>query len=92
MSGPSTGWYHYWYRHLVTKHDKRLAQMRNSPTNVSFDDLASVCEHYFGEPRQRGSSHHVYKTSWPGDPGSTSMPITSRFALKSSFTNTVLMY
>jgi hypothetical protein len=65
---PPTIWYHYWYHQLVTKHDKRLTQMRNSPTNVSFDDLASVCEHYFGEPRQRGSSHHVYKTPWPGDP------------------------
>ena len=24
--------------------------------------------HYFGEPRQRGSSHAVFKTPWPGDP------------------------
>ena len=22
----------------------------------------------FGEPRQRGTSHRVYRTPWPGDP------------------------
>lgn len=26
------------------------------------------CEHYFGKPRQTGSSHAVFKTPWPGDP------------------------
>lgn len=35
---------------------------------IRFADLAKVCEHYFGAPRQRGTSHHVYKTPWPGDP------------------------
>jgi hypothetical protein len=27
-----------------------------------------VCNHYFGEPRQQGISHCVYKTPWAGDP------------------------
>jgi len=27
-----------------------------------------VCNHYFGKPRQSGSSHCVYQTPWPGDP------------------------
>ena len=27
-----------------------------------------MCDDYFGEPRQRGSSHRIYKTPWPGDP------------------------
>jgi hypothetical protein len=27
-----------------------------------------VCEFYFGEARQDGSSHCVYKTPWQGDP------------------------
>jgi hypothetical protein len=27
-----------------------------------------VCEFYFGEARQDGSSHRVYKTPWQGDP------------------------
>lgn len=35
---------------------------------IHFGDLAKVCDHYFGQPRQRGSSHRVYKMPWPGDP------------------------
>ena len=35
---------------------------------MRFADLAKVCQHYFGEPRQTGSSHRVYRTPWPGDP------------------------
>ena len=50
------------------KLEKRLAAMRSSPQNVSFSDLVAVCEHYFGSPRQRGGSHLVFRTPWPGDP------------------------
>ena len=25
-------------------------------------------EFYFGKPRNKGTSHHVYKTPWSGDP------------------------
>ena len=35
---------------------------------MRFDDLAKVCDHYFSEPRQKGTSHRVYKTPWQGDP------------------------
>jgi predicted RNase H-like HicB family nuclease len=42
--------------------------MRRSPQNVRFDDLAKVCADHFGEPRQDGASHKVYKTPWQGDP------------------------
>ena len=35
---------------------------------MRFNDLARICAHYFGEPRQKGTSHHVYKTPWQGDP------------------------
>ena len=42
--------------------------MRANPKSVRFDDLAKVCEHYFGAPRQDGTSHKVYKMPWPGDP------------------------
>ena len=48
--------------------EKLLAQMRDEPANVSFKDLKKVCESYFGQPRQDGSSHAVFKTPWPGDP------------------------
>lgn len=48
--------------------DKLLAAIRQNPKSVRFQDLVKVCEHYFGAPRQRGTSHQVYKTPWPGDP------------------------
>lgn len=42
--------------------------MRRAPSSVRFSDLCKVCEHYFGAPRQDGSSHKIYKTPWQGDP------------------------
>ena len=45
-----------------------LQRMRRNPRNVRYADVASVCEAYFGHPRQRGSTHRVYKTPWRGDP------------------------
>ena len=48
--------------------DKVLRQMRAEPAAVRFADLQRVCEHFFGRPRQNGSSHAIYKTPWPGDP------------------------
>jgi len=48
--------------------EKILAGMVTSPSGVKFADLAKVCEAYFGKPRNDGSSHHVYKTPWKGDP------------------------
>ena len=48
--------------------NKVLRQMRAEPAAVRFADLQRVCEHFFGRPRQNGSSHAIYKTSWPGDP------------------------
>ena len=48
--------------------DKTLKEMEKAPQDVRFSDLAAVCERFFGAPRQKGTSHHVYKTPWPGDP------------------------
>jgi hypothetical protein len=47
---------------------KVVDQMKANPKRVRFSDLKKVCEHYFGEPRQSGSSHCIFKTPWPGDP------------------------
>ncbi len=47
---------------------KILKEMRLNPKGVRFNELQKVCEHYFGKPRQSGSSHCIYKTPWPGDP------------------------
>jgi hypothetical protein len=45
-----------------------LKQLKQNPAHVRFTDLCKVCEHYFGEARQSGSSHIIYKTPWQGDP------------------------
>ena len=45
-----------------------LARMRENPQGVRFVDLCKVCDFYFGSPRQRGTSHRVYRMPWQGDP------------------------
>jgi hypothetical protein len=50
------------------KIDNILAQMKRNARDVRFNDLCTVCDHFFGEPRQSGSSHRIYKTPWQGDP------------------------
>jgi hypothetical protein len=45
-----------------------LNAMRRNPKGIAFNDLCRVCDHYFGEARQSGSSHRIYKTPWQGDP------------------------
>jgi hypothetical protein len=42
--------------------------MRRSPSAVRYADLRKVCVHYFGEPRQEGTSHAVFRMPWAGDP------------------------
>ena len=42
--------------------------MRRNSKGIRFSDLCKVCDHYFGNPRQVGGSHRVYKTPWRGDP------------------------
>lgn len=48
--------------------EKLYEAIENNPKNVRFADLGKVCSHYFGQPRQKGSSHKIYKTPWPGNP------------------------
>lgn len=52
----------------MSKIDKILEAIRANPKNVDYSDLVKVCDHYFGKPRQKGTSHRVYKTPWQGDP------------------------
>jgi predicted RNA binding protein YcfA (HicA-like mRNA interferase family) len=52
----------------MSKVDEIHTQMKQSPKNIKFKDLCLVCEYYFGEARQKGSSHRIYKTPWQGDP------------------------
>ena len=50
----------------MPKIDHILAQMKQNPRDVRFKDLCKVCDHFFAEPRQSGSSHRIYKTPWQG--------------------------
>ena len=42
--------------------------LRRNPKGVRFVELVKYCTHFFGPPRQRGTSHVVYKKPWKGDP------------------------
>jgi len=51
--------------------EKALQLARSFETNqanVRFAELARVCSFFFGKPRNKSTSHHVYKTPWQGDP------------------------
>jgi len=48
--------------------DEVVKQLERSPNNVSFADLCRICDHYFGEARQKATSHRTYKMPWRGDP------------------------
>ena len=52
----------------MAKVSEILKLMRTNPEGIRFTDLCKVCDHYFGDPRQKGSSHRVYRTPWQGDP------------------------
>lgn len=53
---------------MGSKIDDLVGKMRNAAANIKFSELSKVCEHFFGKPRQMGSSHRLFKTPWPGDP------------------------
>ena len=47
---------------------EKLKLLKNNPKDVKFSELCKICDFYFGEARQSGSSHIVYRTPWHGDP------------------------
>lgn len=53
---------------MVASVDEILAEMRENHAGVRFADACKVATHYFGPPRQNGTSHKVWKMPWPGDP------------------------
>jgi hypothetical protein len=52
----------------MTRVDEIVAKMRRNPKGNRYRDLCKVCDFYFGEARQTGSSHRIYKMPWSGDP------------------------
>jgi hypothetical protein len=51
----------------VASVDDIVAEME-AGHEITFNELAKVCDRYFGVPRQKGTSHRIYKMPWPGDP------------------------
>ncbi len=45
-----------------------IQELRRNPKGVRFQELARICDYFFGEPRQSGTSHLVYRTPWPSNP------------------------
>ena len=39
-----------------------------NPKNVRFADLNKIATHLWGKPRVNGTSHHVFKVPWQGEP------------------------
>ena len=48
--------------------NRLVDRIKKDPKGVRFADLCRICDHFFGKPRQSGTSHRVYKTPWRGDP------------------------
>lgn len=53
---------------LVASDIESILETMQAGGSVHFNDLYKVCEHYFGRPRNSGSSHYIFKTPWQGDP------------------------
>ncbi len=47
--------------------EKLIKELEENENNVRFSQLLAMCENIFGEYRVTGS-HHIFKTSWQGDP------------------------
>ena len=45
-----------------------IEALRANPRGIRYSELVKICDRFFGEPRQSGSSHRVYRTPWPGNP------------------------
>jgi hypothetical protein len=52
----------------MKKIEELVCLMQIKQKGVKFKDLVQVCDYYFGQARQNGTSHKIYKTPWQGDP------------------------
>lgn len=48
--------------------DSLVEEAGNNPKNFKYSELCKICDYYFGKPRQKSTSHRVYKTPWTGNP------------------------
>ncbi len=47
--------------------DKTIKELENEK-NIRFSRLMTIAENFFGQPRNRGSSHYPFKVPWEGEP------------------------
>ena len=47
---------------------RSMYETLKNPKNVLFSDLLKVATEAFGNPRVKGTSHHVFKVPWQGMP------------------------
>ncbi len=47
---------------------RKVESFSKNTKGVRFADLSKVCDYYFGKPRQKSTSHRVYKMPWQGNP------------------------
>lgn len=52
----------------MAKIEELLAELRGNPRSVRYSDACKIADAFFGKPRQRGTSHRIWKMPWPGDP------------------------
>lgn len=47
--------------------DEAIKELENTK-NTKFSRLMKITKEFFGEPRNRGTSHYPFKTPWQGKP------------------------
>ena len=52
----------------MSRSDKALARSKNSPQNVKWSDLETLCKRYFGKPIRTRGSHVMFQLPWEDDP------------------------
>lgn len=55
--------------------EEAIAELEGAETNTRFARLVTICENFFGKARNTGTSHHIFKTRWAGDPRINLQPI-----------------
>ena len=48
--------------------EEAIAELESNKKKMRFSRMSSICSNFFGKPRAHGTSHHVFKMPWPGDP------------------------
>lgn len=52
----------------MKKIDDLLIKVKRNPRDVRFSELCKICDSFFGKPKQKKSSHRIYKMPWQVDP------------------------